>query len=75
MKKGRGGFKELNACISILRSLQARGALDPSQREKLKRAISVLRKPHRRGVRGHRELVAAVRVIAELLWEAFSKVS
>ena len=66
------GFKDVNACISYLRELQASGALDPRQKERLDQALAVLRKPIQRDARGHRELVRAVRVIVETLWEAFS---
>lgn len=73
MQNGRKGFKDVSACISYIRELQARGALDPRRKEKLDSAIAVLRKPRRRDARSHRELLAAVRVIVETLWEAFSR--
>ncbi len=73
MSDGRKGFKDVKACISYLRGLQASGALDPRQKERLDHALAVLRKPAQRDARGHRELVRAVRVIVETLWEAFGR--
>lgn len=72
MSYGRKGFKDVNACISCLRELQASGALNPRQKERLHQALAVLRRPNRRDARGHRDLMRAVRVIVETLWEAFS---
>ncbi len=69
----RKGFKDVNACISYLRELQASGALDPRQKERLDQALAVLRRPNQRDARGHRDVMRAVRVIVETLWEAFGR--
>ena len=69
----RKGFKDVNACISYVRELQATGALDPRQKERLDQALAVLRRPNQRDARGHSETVRAIRVIVETLWEAFSR--
>ena len=69
----RTGFKDERACISLLRNIQASGALDPRQTEKLNRAVALLRKPKQRGARDRQEVFEAARVIAQTLWEAFSR--
>ena len=73
MSYGRKGFKDVKVCISYLRELQASGALDPRQKERLDQALAVLRRPNQRDARGHRDVLRAVRVIVETLWEAFGR--
>lgn len=75
MRKRSKGFKEVNACIPLLQEVQARGALDPRQKEMLDRAIVALKKANRRDPRSDRQILAAVRVIVDVLWEAFSRKS
>ena len=75
MRKRSKGFKEVNACIPLLQEVQAGGALDPRQKEKLGRAIAALGKANRRDARTDRQVLGAVRAIAEVLWEAFSRES
>jgi hypothetical protein len=75
MRKRSKGFKEVNVCIHLLQEVQAGGALDPRQKEKLGRAIATLGKANRRDARTERQVLGAVRVIAEVLWEAFSRES
>lgn len=73
MRNRSKGFKEVNACIPMLQEIQASGALDPRQKERLCRAIVALKKVKRQDPRSDRQCVGAVRVIVEVLWEAFSR--
>ncbi len=66
------GFKEERACMALLRTIQASGALDPRQTETLDRAIALLQDRKQHGARGRQVVFRAVRVIAQTLWEAFS---
>lgn len=75
MRKRSKGFKEVDACISFLREVQTGGALAPRQKEKLGRAITALGKANRRDTRTDRQVLGAVRAIAEVLWETFSRES
>lgn len=67
------GFKEVNVCISYLQELQTGGVLDPRQKEKLSRAVSLLKKVRRLDPESGRRVLTAVEGIAEVLWEAFSR--
>ena len=69
----RMGFKDERACMALLRTIQASGALDPRQTEKLDRAIALLQDSKQQGPRGRHAVFRAVRVIAQTLWEAFSE--
>lgn len=73
MRNRSKGFKEVNACVPILQEIQASGALDPRQKERLRRAIIALKKVKREDPRSNRQCAGAVRVIVEVLWEAFSR--
>lgn len=73
MRKRSRGFKEVDASIPFLQEVQASGALNPRQKEKLGRAVAALKKANRRDARTDRQILGAVRVIAEVLWDAFSR--
>ena len=67
------GFKEVKVCLSYLQELQIGGALDPRQTEKLKRAMGLLNNAKHQNSQGNRQLFTAVKDIAEVLWEVFSR--
>ncbi|MFQ5852205.1 MAG: hypothetical protein ACE5JU_16680 [Candidatus Binatia bacterium] len=66
-------FKELDACIANLRRFQASEALEPSQREAFVRAVADLKKFGRMPKPDKHRVLRAIRVIAETLWEAYSR--
>jgi hypothetical protein len=63
----RGRNKDLSACISILRKLQACGGPDPGHKEKFDRAIAALMKLRRSPNPSKREVFRAVRIVAETI--------
>lgn len=72
--RSRGkGFKEVNVCLSYLQELQTGGVLDPRQKEKLDRAVRLLKTVQHLDPQGGRRILAAVKGITEVLWEAFSR--
>lgn len=72
--RNRGkGFKEIVVCLSYLQELQTGGALDPRQKERLSRATNLLKGVKRLDPQSERQLLAAVKGITEVLWEAFSR--
>jgi len=72
--RNRGkGFKEVKVCLSYLQELQAGGALDPRQKEKLSRAKDFLKNAKHQTPQSEHQLFMAVKGITEVLWEAFSQ--
>ena len=67
MKKTR----DLNACISLLESLQGRGSVDPEQRQAVGFAIDELKRVRRKSDLKRPELHDAIRKIVENLVRAF----
>ena len=62
--------KDLRACLSLLRQIQASGTLNQVQMEAIERAIKELRRIKRSGKPAKQELYRVARLITENLWEA-----
>ena len=65
-------LKDLNACISLLERWQARGSVDPEQRQAVGHAIDELKRVRRRSNLKRHEVHISIRTIVEKLVHAFT---
>ena len=64
--------KDLNACISLLKDLQARGGVDPEKTTAVGYAVNELEKIRRKPNLKRQELHESVRRLVEKLVQAFT---
>jgi len=66
-------FKDLEACIALLRALQARSDVEPEQKKRVEAAINEAKRLRRKKNADSCDVYACVRNITESLLSAFLK--